>query len=328
MDLDNDGVLDLYSGAYDTNPIRKFAPAQFFKGKKDSPLDFEAPIPLKTLSGELPNLKGLQRLIDPETKRARLPTVTPLKSKPHLVDLNGDGNLDLIYGEKGGYFAHFTGSASTGIEHFANQAELLKDQNGNFLKVDYSAAPHLIDWDGDHDLDILSGNGQGGVYFAENIGDPKNPKWKAFTEWLPPTSSSNRTNGRSTIQNTRKKLQPNSETTVNVVDYNNDGKLDLLVGDRTILETPLDHITDAEFEVKEAEYRAMQDAYGPDQKAMDDYYNLLDNSDKSPESKKAIAAALDLADKLSDEIYDKKLALKNSFKTAKRAGFVWVFLQK
>ena len=35
MDLDNDGVLDLYSGTYDTNPRRNAAPVQFFKGNAE-----------------------------------------------------------------------------------------------------------------------------------------------------------------------------------------------------------------------------------------------------------------------------------------------------
>ena len=47
--------------------------------------------------------------------------------------------------------------------------------------------PFVIDWDGDGDLDILSGSSDGGVQWAENVaGKGKPPQLRAFRSLIKP----------------------------------------------------------------------------------------------------------------------------------------------
>lgn len=334
VDLDRDGVLDLFSGGFSADPKQGHAPVQFFKGIKDKPFNFEKPVPIKTLSGALPDLTGLQNLINPKTKRQFFPRQTPVRTKPNFVDINADGNLDLIYGEAYGYFIQFKGTASKGINHFSDKVEILKDEDGKLLKVPFSASPHFVDWDGDNDLDIISGNIQGGIFYSENIGDTKTPKWKAFTEWMPQLTGTDKKEDRHIIQNTNKALAPSSETTVFVADYNNDGKLDLLVGDKTLLNHPVKGISDEEYAIKEAKLREMQDVRGPDKIAMTDYYKLLGKNrpdadgNTAPEVQKMLTAALNHAHQLEKDKIKDHTVFRDSFKSSEYAGFVWLYLQK
>lgn len=293
MDLDNDGVLDLYTGAFYCKPVLKRAPTLFFKGIKGKPLQFENPIPLETLSGALPDLSTVEHTVDPVTKLKCFRSPHPTRTKPYIADLNDDGNLDLIYGESTGFLIQFNGTSPKGINHFSDKAEILTDVNGDLLKADYWSSPHFADWDGDGDLDLICGTGLGGVFYSQNTGSKEVAQWQPFTEWLPQIAESDPRRGRNAIQNTRDKIQPNSNTTIHVRDYNGDGKLDLLIGDKTILDTPLKNISNEELARKEAEFRAMQDA----------------TSDKQPTK-------------------EQQEAFRKTFKTSEQVGFVWIYLQK
>ncbi len=54
-------------------------------------------------------------------------------------------------------------------------------QEADTLKCGALATPFAIDWDGDGDTDIVSGNTAGYIEFFENLSGPKvaNPKWAA-----------------------------------------------------------------------------------------------------------------------------------------------------
>ena len=302
----------------------------FFRGKKEDSLNYEKPVPLTTISGAIPDLKDQMDLTFDNSKRKIFRTPFPAKTKPQLIDLNADGNLDLIYGEQYGHFIKFDGTAAKGINHFSDKGEILRDISGAPLRIGGDSAPHFIDWDGDKDLDIISGNALGGIYYSENTGNPTSPQWQPFTEWLAPLEAKDRRRGRHTIQNTRETLKPNSETTVFVLDYNNDGKLDLLVGDKTQLNIIVDGVTNEEYKVKEAQLREMQDIDGPDDIAYEEYYDLksLHRNNKTPESEKLVAEALKRASKLQDITSKKEKDFKNSFKTTEYTGFIWLYLQK
>ena len=302
MDLDKDGILDVLSGAYATSTEydAKRTPVHFYKGKGNTGLNYIDSVPVKTLSGSKLNLKSLMDVTDSRGRKIfRLPD--PTSTKPNLLDINGDGFLDLIYGELDGHLIAYTGSADKGINHFSNQAEVLKDENGKSLTPGRFSSPHFVDWDGDGDLDIVSGQVYGGIYYSQNIGDSKQPKWKAFVEWQPKIPEASGFLGRDKIQDARKDLKPWAYTTVCVADYNNDGKLDLIVGDMTTLEEPAEGLSDKEFDANYLKLRQKED-------------EMHDARKKSKEYQ---------------ETYQKELkALREETKTSEKMGFIWIYLQK
>ncbi len=101
-------------------------------------------------------------------------------SVPVAFDWNRDGHVDLIVGDEDGRvaFVRNTGrldAARTPIfetpRYFQQQADTLK--SGAL------ATPATVDWDGDGDLDILSGNTAGYVEFFENLSgsNVERPRW-------------------------------------------------------------------------------------------------------------------------------------------------------
>jgi hypothetical protein len=104
-----------------------------------------------------------------------------------LADLNGDGHADMIsgsywpgdisvfYGQGKGQFAagKFLEDASGKNANAGPPWESAKKPQMDSL----AAAPWLVDWDADGDLDLLVGNIAGHVVLLSNDGDSKTPKF-------------------------------------------------------------------------------------------------------------------------------------------------------
>ncbi len=101
---------------------------------------------------------------------------------PIAFDWDKDGDLDLVVGDEDGRVALIENTGSLGgnrtpqflePRYFQQQAEL--------LKCGALATPVGVDWDGDGDTDIISGNTAGYIEFFENLSGPRvaTPKWAA-----------------------------------------------------------------------------------------------------------------------------------------------------
>jgi hypothetical protein len=101
---------------------------------------------------------------------------------PIAFDWDQDGDLDLVVGDEDGRVALIENTGSLREDrtpqfleprYFQQQAEL--------LKCGALATPVGVDWDGDGDTDIISGNTAGYVEFFENLSGPQvaRPKWAA-----------------------------------------------------------------------------------------------------------------------------------------------------
>jgi hypothetical protein len=289
VDLDGDGYRDILSGSYSRMDRDMAGLFQVLYGKKDG--TFRKAEALKGTDGEplIIPAKGDKELTE------------KICTRPFAVDWDGDGKLDLVVGNFSGTFYWFKGE---GKGKFAPKPELIKDADGKPLKIKgVHSDPFVVDWDGDGDLDIISGSSDGGVYIAENVaGKGKPPVLKPFKALV---EAAVVREYNSTLREEDLK-RPTYATRVWVDDVNGDGKLDLIVGDSAHLITPAKGLTDAEMKKKQAEWQGdFQAAAEAMSKAKDD---------------KARAKAR--------EEYDKVYSRRSEFMKEEMTGFVWLYLRK
>ena len=128
-------------------------------------------------------------------------------SAPYLVDWNEDGKMDLLVGNGGGYLHLFL---NQGPGEFA--PGVMIKAGGKDLDVGSNASPCVADWNEDGKKDLVMGKGNGEVYVFLNEGTNEQPIF-----------------GKP-IQLNGGKLDVGSDSSLNVVDWNGDGKKDLVVG--------------------------------------------------------------------------------------------------
>ncbi len=295
MDWDLDGKVDIISGCYWTKGTDG-GHIQMLKGKGS--LDFEKATALLS-SAEKP-LENVELKADADADGMDENQTKNICTQQHAVDYDGDGDLDLVVGCFASSFFLYENEGSD-MENRLVEKPLEMD----LKSPDYHAAPHLADFDGDGDLDLLSGGGSGGAYIAINEGTRTEPKYGEFMELLPKPANSREPQRESS-------LVMGAGTRVWATDYNGDGLMDLLVGDNVSLSQPADGVSEEDFQKKKAEHTKKTN------RLMARYQELM----KSGRT---------MGDDVQEEFfktYDELRKSTEKFEESASTGFVWLLIQK
>jgi hypothetical protein len=256
-------------------------------------------------------------------------------SHVYAADWDSDGDLDLVVGNISGevYYVVNQGSRK---ENAFGKPEKLTAGDAEIRVGHGDAGPILADWDSDGVLDLLVGGGDGGVSFYRNIGTKTEPRL-AQPQVLISPGSWDGDGSRSGVR-----------TKVCVADWNDDGKLDLLVGDFNMVREPEPDLTEqqkAEREQAQKEYDAVLKEYQEAVQKTDltKLYEELNKLQEGPEDEPA-EAAKEREEKVQDllkrieEVQEKELkqyidklrslAAKLPRRGGSPHGFVWVFLRE
>ncbi len=293
MDLNNDGIADLLSGSYSRNEQPMAGLFQVLWGQAEG--EFSK---AKTLTGS--DGKDLEIPHDGEDQ-----VTESICTRPFAVDWNGDSLLDLIVGVFSGSFYLFRGEEGNTFSPIPVRLE----GEGAPLKVDGAHGdPFVIDWDGDGDLDLISGSDHGGVQWAENLAEVQQaPQLSGFKPLIPGRVM----RGSSELVDEDSLTGPEHAYRVWIDDLNSDGKLDFLVGDNVTLRRVAEGVSEEDFPVR---YREWEKRFS---KVSEELQSFSEKTETESDALNAIR-----------ERFQKIYEGRQEFMVEERTGYIWVFLQK
>jgi hypothetical protein len=195
VDWDGDGRTDILSGSF---------PGEIYLFRRKADGTFAAAEKMKDRRGQLINVGSA--------------------SSAFAVDWDCDGALDLIVGTLLGDVHFIPNEGRAGTPAFGSPRPM--DADGGPIKVAGDAAPVAADWDGDGHIDLLVGAEDGSVVWYRNAGTPRAPKLEAARPLIGPSPIGWGADERRKPGDWGLRVKPC------VVDWDGDGRLDILLGDR------------------------------------------------------------------------------------------------
>jgi hypothetical protein len=133
-----------------------------------------------------------------------------LNISPAFGDLDNDGDYDLLVGEFLGRISYYENTGDKFSPNFIFH-EQIKDNSGSFITAGNIARPFLIDIDNDGDLDLVLGGFNGRITLYRNIGTPEDYIFERDNLYFG-------------------NLDVGDNSAPFLIDYTNDGKLELFSG--------------------------------------------------------------------------------------------------
>lgn len=137
--------------------------------------DGDGDLLLGSESGKLFAYENIGTTRAPNWRQLRLPVFRANQrsnSAPNLVDIDGDGDLDILVGNRLGKLELITNSGSPTQPDWNIESLSFAD-----IDVGSNSVPTFLDIDGDEDLDLFVGNSKGRIIFYENIGRKDNARY-------------------------------------------------------------------------------------------------------------------------------------------------------
>lgn len=295
--MNSDGIADILSGCYSRTDADMAGEFFVLLGKKGG--GFEKPGRIEDEEGECLEISSIDVEGDP--------IIDKICTRPFAVDLDGDGHLDIVSGNFAGTFAVFWGREEGGFDPVSSP---LTNAKGEALRVGHHSDPSFVDWDGDGDMDMLSGSDNGGVVLFPNVGSKTEPAFGDSIELV--EEAGGYQVAQETVFGEDHIKGPGRSTRAIAADMNGDGKLDLVIGDHATVVTPAEGLTEEEARKKLDEWNAEMAKITSD---MPEY-----SEDMDEEQAKAF-----------DEFQEKMMAhyqKKAEVVDERATGFVWVLHQK
>ncbi|OHB64103.1 MAG: hypothetical protein A2168_03515 [Planctomycetes bacterium RBG_13_50_24] len=338
MDINNDGHADIISGSW---------PGEIFLFRGTENHSFTAPEMIKDKDGKFINIGGgirKQTMFNPwdqdppeglliagyakfehtpdgtfvnyhgqrlESTPERPIGITGTASAAHAADWDSDGDYDLIIGTVTGnvYLVQNEGTPESYV--FGREKHI--QAGGQAIDVERSAAPFTADWDGDGDLDLLVGADDGSVSLYQNTGTTKSSELASAVQLVPPVE-------KIPYQHPPREVRRGSRSRICVTDWNEDGRLDLLVGDLAVQEPNLPEPT-PEQKAEHAEIRKELDKFEEHYRTLSEKLFVKDQARTKEQIEQIEKEQQEVSDRMT-ELYSKLPA------ESERHGWIWLFLRK
>ncbi len=138
------------------------------------------------------------------------------------MDWDEDGDTDLVLGSYDGKLFLRLNEGTPTEPAFATESSMLIKDEAPLEVPGGDVIPKIADWDGDGLFDILSGSGEGGVFWLRNTGAKGAPAFATPQQIV---------EGARSEGDAANPTWPGIRTQASATDYDGDGDLDLLVGD-------------------------------------------------------------------------------------------------